>query len=170
MPDHERLKRIRQKVIERDGLLCCYCEKFLLLEEATMEHIVPVSKKGTYNTTNLTVACSFCNNKRQSIPFFKYCKKFNWSHAKLQKYRTLYDANFKIKILNIAKEFCIINPESVIPETIINDACFILKTQKEVDFKKYLLLFDMSLYKVYTRKEIKHSFEKIIQIIESETF
>jgi hypothetical protein len=170
LPDHDRLKRIRQKVIDRDGLLCCYCEKFLLTEEVTMEHIVPVSKRGTYNTTNLTVACSTCNNKRKSIPFFQYCKSYNWSNAKLQKYQRLYDANLKIKVLNIAKEFCIEDPESVVPETIIKSASSILKLQKELDFKKYLEIFDLSLHKTYKRKEIKFSFEKIIQLIEADTF
>lgn len=170
MSDHDRLKRIRQKVIERDGLLCCYCEDPLLNKDVTMEHIVPVSKRGTYNTTNLTVACAQCNNKRQNIPFFQYCKNYNWSNSKLKKYRKLYDANLKIKVLNIAKEFCIKDPKCVVPNDIIDAAKAILKLNRDIDLKKYLIACDMSLYKIYNRKEIKFNFEKIIQLIESETF
>lgn len=168
MPDNNRLKRIRRKVIDRDGLVCCYCEESLLLEEVTMDHIVPISKRGTYNTTNLTVSCRYCNNSRRSKPFFQFCKQFNWSDLKLQKYNNLYLSNLKIKILNIAKEICIDNSNAVIPITIINKACLILKISN-VDFTQYLSKFHIIYDQSYTSKKIKFIFEKIIKIIENET-
>ncbi len=71
--ERRRQKRIRESVIVRDGLVCCYCDIPLTLETVTMEHIVPGSKRGTFNTTNLTVSCAECNNKRGNQPFFEYC-------------------------------------------------------------------------------------------------
>jgi hypothetical protein len=133
-----------------------------------MEHIVPICKKGTFNTTNLTVACKDCNNKRDNKPFFKFCKNFNWSTSKIDKYRKLYYSNLKIKILNIAKENCISDIEKVIPENIISQSCLILKVNP-ANFDSYFALVSISSKETYTRKVIKFSFEEIIKIIESET-
>jgi hypothetical protein len=166
--EHRRLKRIREDVISRDGLICCYCEVSLTLENVTMEHIVPDSKRGTFNSTNLTVSCAPCNNKRGNQPFFSYCKKFNWSDKKMEKYRTLYFNNLKIKILNIAKERCLI-VDNMIPLNIINDACQILKIKK-VDFSPYenMYQFDIKFSEMCDRKQIKFCFEQLIKIIESD--
>ena len=163
-----RLKKIRKKVIDRDGLICCYCENFLLLNDVTMEHIVPISKRGTFNTTNLTVACKSCNNKRDNQPFFKFCKNFSWSQSKIDKYKKLYYDNLKIKILNIAKEFCIEDIEKVIPEEIITKSCLTLKV-KSANFDSYFKVVGLDSKEIYTRKVIKFSFEEIIKIIEAET-
>jgi 5-methylcytosine-specific restriction endonuclease McrA len=83
--ERKRQKRIKDYVINRDGMICCYCDQVLTPETVTMEHIVPDSRRGTYNTTNLTVSCSLHNNQRGNKPFFEYCKKFNWSTDKLEK-------------------------------------------------------------------------------------
>src|SRR5277367_528866 len=116
--ERKRHKRIREHVIMRDGLICCYCNEVLTNETLTLDHIVPDSKRGTFNTTNLTISCSKCNNKRGNKPFFEYCKQFNWSEEKLSKYRKLYFNNLRIKVLNIAKEQCL-SDHDVIPYTII---------------------------------------------------
>src|SRR5258708_2405817 len=129
--DRKRHKRIKEFVINRDGMICCYCDSNLSMEEITMEHIVPSSFRGTYNSTNLTVSCALHNNQRGRSPFFDYCAKFNWPEDKLNKYKKLYFNNLKIKILNIAKEECLplsINDNgAAIPNDIILQACNILK-------------------------------------------
>ena len=102
--ESERRKKIREYVINRDGMICCYCDYPLKIEDVTMEHIVPDSRRGTFNSTNLTVACADCNNKRGNKPFFEYCKGFNFSADKILKYKKLYFNNLQIKILNIAKD------------------------------------------------------------------
>lgn len=160
-----RLKNIRKKVINRDGLICCYCGEVLTLKEVTMEHIVPDSKKGTFNTTNLTVSCSTCNNKRGDKPFFIYCLNFNWPAVKIKKYRKLYFDNLKIKTLNIAKEVCLKTDEAV-PSSLIQEACKILKIKK-VDFSDYKL--DINFDEICSRKKIKYYFECLIKTIESDT-
>ena len=80
--EKKRQKRIREFVINRDGSICCYCDKVLLREEITLDHIVPDSCRGTFNTTNLTVSCAKCNNRRGNKPFFDYCKQFNFGDYK----------------------------------------------------------------------------------------
>lgn len=172
--ERKRQKRIKEYVINRDGLICCYCDKPLTLETVTMEHIVPDSRKGTFNTTNLTVSCSKHNNQRGNKPFFEYCKNFPWSTDKLLKYKKLYFNNLKIKILNIAKEECLpkaINQnEQAIPNLIIQQACQVLKI-KSMDFSDYekTYQFEINFAEMADRKRIKFCFEQLIRIIESDS-
>lgn len=156
-------------MIERDGSICCYCDKVLIPETITLEHICADSKRGTFNTTNLTVACAKCNNKRGNKPFFEYCKQFNWSEEKLEKYNRLYYNNLRIKALNIAKENCLIDDEAV-PIALIKRSCKILKI-KNLDFSDYerVYTFDIRFDEISERKKIRFAFEQIIRIIEAES-
>ena len=167
--EKRRQKRIKEFVINRDGMICCYCDIPLLLEAITMEHIVPDSKRGTFNTTNLTVACAKCNNKRGNKPFFEYCEQFNFDNYKLEKYKKLYFDNLKIKVLNIAKEECLVK-DFEIPTLIIKQACKILKI-KTMDFSNYerQYSFDIIFNENCDRKKIKFCFEQIIKIIEMDS-
>jgi len=168
--ERRRQKRIRDSVIIRDGLVCCYCNSPLTLETVTMEHIVPDSKRGTYNSTNLTVSCANCNNKRGNKPFFEYCKKFDFSDEKLEKYKKLYYNNLRIKILNISKEECLID-EYAVPNSLIRKACKILKIRK-VDFSPYekIYNFDIGFDEPCERRKIKYCFEQLIQLIEFDSY
>jgi hypothetical protein len=167
--ERKRQKRIKEYVIERDGMLCCYCDKVLTPDTVTMEHIVPDSKRGTFNTTNLTVSCSDCNNKRGNKPFFGYCKKFKWSDEKTDKYKKLYFNNLKIKVLNIAKEECM-KDDQVIPAALVKRACQILKI-KGMDFSDYekSYQFEIKFNEVSDHKKIKFCFEQLIRIIEADS-
>ncbi|MEO1503139.1 MAG: HNH endonuclease [Pseudomonadota bacterium] len=49
----------REAVIQRDGYRCAYCEKQCYSPH--VDHIVPVSRGGTHDLSNLTVACPACN-------------------------------------------------------------------------------------------------------------
>ena len=164
--ERKRQKRIKEHVINRDGLTCCYCSIPLTMEAVTMEHIVPDSKRGTFNTTNLTVSCSKCNNRRGNKPFFVYCRQFNFSPEKIDKYRKLYFNNLRIKVLNIAKENCL-HDDRVIPNDIINQACQVLKI-RGIDFSDYENnnQFEIKFNEVCDRKKIKFCFEQLIRIIE----
>lgn len=167
--ERKRQKRIREYVINRDGSICCYCDEVLTDETITMEHIVPDSKKGTFNATNLTVSCFTCNNRRGNKHFFDYCKQFNWGKDKLNKYRRLYFNNLRIKVLNIAKEEYL-NKDEAIPHTIIAQACHALKI-KSIDFSEYegAYFFEIRFDEVSDRKKIKFAFEVLIRIIEADS-
>jgi hypothetical protein len=167
--ERKRQKRIREYVIKRDGLMCCYCEQPLDLDSVTMEHIVPDSRRGTFNTTNLTVSCANCNNRRGNKNFFEYCKQFDFSEEKLNKYKKMYFNNLRIKILNIAKEECL-KDEQAIPLVIIQKACQVLKIKK-MDFSGYenVYQFEIKFDKLCDRKKIKFCFEQLIRIIEADS-
>lgn len=171
--ERNRQKRIKDYVIERDGSICCYCDMPLTEDKITLDHIVPDSKRGTFNSTNLTVSCASCNNKRGNKPFFEYCKKFNWGEDKIRKYKRLYFNNLKIKILNIAKEDCLpalINADGkVVPELIIKKACQTLKI-KMMYFNDYekLYNFEIKFNELSEKNRIKFCFEELIRIIEAD--
>lgn len=167
--ERKRQKRIKEHVINRDGLICCYCEKILTPEAVTMEHIVPDSKRGTFNTTNLTVSCSECNNRRGNKPFFEYCKQFNFLPDKLYKYQRLYFNNLRIKVLNIAKEECL-TTDNAIPSNLIKQSCQILKI-KGMDFSDYekSYNFEIKFSELSERRKIKYCFEQLIRIIEADS-
>jgi hypothetical protein len=166
----QRHKKIREVVFNRDGLVCCYCDSPLTRESATLDHIVPDSKRGTFNATNLTVSCSYCNNKRGALSFFEFCKQFNFTDSKLLKYKNLYFSNLKIKVLNIAKEECLVSDEAI-PLFLIQDACNILRINI-IDFSTYQNIEEIQIRfeQIYHRKIIKFNFEKLIKFIELHSF
>lgn len=68
-------KDARPRLMERDGMLCHYCECDMIEpptpevigrkppgNTATIEHIVPQSQKGPNHLDNLVLACLQCNN------------------------------------------------------------------------------------------------------------
>jgi uncharacterized protein (TIGR02646 family) len=174
LQERKRKKRIKEYVINRDGSICCYCDEVLSSETITLEHIIPDSLRGTFNTTNLTISCSKHNNQRGNKPFFDYCKKFKWSDEKIEKYKRLYFNNLRIKVLNIAKEECLpkfINENNqVIPAVIIKKACQILKI-KGMDFSDYenTYKFEIKFSELADKKRIKFCFEQLIRIIEADS-
>ena len=169
LQERKRQKKIRQRVIDRDGYICCYCNEVLINETITLEHIVPDSKRGTFNTTNLTVSCSDCNNKRGNKPFFEYCKQFDFSENKQEKYKKLYFNNLRIKVLNIAKEECLVD-DLAIPDELIKKACYLLKI-RPIDFSNYekLYQFNINFCDSSERRKIKFCFEQLIRLIESDS-
>ncbi len=60
-----RIRGLRRRVIERDGLICQLCSEPLLSEaDVTLDHVVPRSKGGVTSFANLRVACAPCNFAR----------------------------------------------------------------------------------------------------------
>lgn len=86
-------KQIRIMVIEclsrRDGSHCCYCCIPLGQETATLEHIVPKSHGGTRAIFNLALACSRCNNRRQTADFIKTLTKHKRPQEVINRFKTI---------------------------------------------------------------------------------
>lgn len=61
---------------------CIYCEGKLTLDNATTDHIIPISKGGNNCQVNLMVCCQPCNSDRGTIPFNKFLKKKNEKYKK----------------------------------------------------------------------------------------
>ena len=56
-----RIMLSRKNVLRRDGFRCQYCNK---RERLTVDHVVPRSRGGKDQWTNLVAACIRCNNKK----------------------------------------------------------------------------------------------------------
>jgi 5-methylcytosine-specific restriction endonuclease McrA len=71
-------KRQLKKIIFGDNLFvaCCFCKKDLTIDTATLEHIIPKSKKGPLELYNLNISCGECNNKRGDMPYKKFKERF----------------------------------------------------------------------------------------------
>lgn len=59
---------------------CIYCNKKLNETNATIDHIVPISKGGNNCQVNLVVVCIKCNNERGNMEFYKYLKLKNQTY------------------------------------------------------------------------------------------
>jgi len=59
---------------------CVYCDRVLDEENATADHIVPISDGGNNCQVNLVVCCKHCNNERGNLDFrdFMRLKKRNY--------------------------------------------------------------------------------------------
>ena len=60
---------------------CLYCETDLSFENATADHIVPISNGGNNCQVNLIVCCNTCNAERGNIDFMKYLCLKNRKYA-----------------------------------------------------------------------------------------
>ena len=67
----------KEFIEHKDEPKCIYCEKILTNENATSDHIVPISKKGNNCQVNLMVCCKSCNNERGDMEFNEYLKTKN---------------------------------------------------------------------------------------------
>jgi len=77
------------------GPNCTYCEREMIFDTkqyhlhlpnyATLDHVRPKSQGGTARLDNLCLACSSCNNKRQTIPFLDFIFHINEQHKRFPK-------------------------------------------------------------------------------------
>jgi 5-methylcytosine-specific restriction endonuclease McrA len=56
---------------------CVYCETKLTLQNATADHIIPISEGGNNSQINLMVCCFDCNNQRGNTEFVEYLREKN---------------------------------------------------------------------------------------------
>jgi hypothetical protein len=69
--EHKRLdfynvKENRLRVFERDAYKCYNCGKQLTRFDATLDHLIPVSRGGSNSFGNLSTCCLGCNSKRRN--------------------------------------------------------------------------------------------------------
>lgn len=69
-------------VNKNEGALCIYCEDELNLENATADHIVPISDGGNNCQVNLIVCCKDCNTERGNLPFKSFLFTKNKKYQK----------------------------------------------------------------------------------------
>lgn len=59
-----RLKFSRENIYLRDNYTCQYCAKPFPHKELTLDHVVPASKFGRKDWTNVVTACRTCNHRK----------------------------------------------------------------------------------------------------------
>ena len=62
-------RRKKQQLAEIFGLYCFWCQRKLLFEEATIDHLWPQSKGGSNQLENLRLTCHSCNHSRGNSLF-----------------------------------------------------------------------------------------------------
>lgn len=67
----------KQFIQENTSPKCIYCELSLNDNNATSDHIVPISDGGNNCQVNLMVCCKDCNNERGNMGFNQYLKTKN---------------------------------------------------------------------------------------------
>ena len=61
---------------------CIFCHEKLTEANATTDHIIPISQRGTNAQVNLVVCCDKCNVERGNTAFYTYFRKKNPSRSK----------------------------------------------------------------------------------------
>jgi 5-methylcytosine-specific restriction endonuclease McrA len=76
---HQKRELKRILFGSRSEVGCCFCGCGLTFNQATLEHIIPLSEGGGWKPTNLALSCSRCNSHRGSIEFelFRKWRKAN---------------------------------------------------------------------------------------------
>jgi 5-methylcytosine-specific restriction endonuclease McrA len=54
----------KSNVYLRDQYYCCYCSAPVTKSQATMDHVLPISKGGKTNWENIVTACGSCNSRK----------------------------------------------------------------------------------------------------------
>lgn len=67
----------KEFVEQNNDARCIYCDTKLTTENATADHIIPISEGGNNAQVNLVVCCKDCNNERGNLDFKYYMAKKN---------------------------------------------------------------------------------------------
>lgn len=54
---------------------CFYCKKVFMVNDLTVEHIIPLCLNGTNDPINITLACAPCNHEMGRQAWFQRLKK-----------------------------------------------------------------------------------------------
>ena len=57
--------------------MCIYCGAKLTYNNASSDHIIPISNGGNNTMVNIIVCCKNCNNERGNLEFYEYLKLKN---------------------------------------------------------------------------------------------
>lgn len=64
--------RIRKRVFERDNFTCKYCGQ--VGGKLEVDHMLPISRGGTNDLSNLVTACQHCNRQKHDKTVSEYLK------------------------------------------------------------------------------------------------
>jgi hypothetical protein len=70
-------KEMRQRIFERDGYTCQFCDRVFVAEDLTIDHLVPISKGGLDEPTNYVTCCRPCNEAKAASPLVEFSQRIN---------------------------------------------------------------------------------------------
>jgi 5-methylcytosine-specific restriction endonuclease McrA len=73
MGGKKRNRRVEVLMNGHDSVKCFYCPKILVKSTVTLDHVIPISKGGTHELSNLVLACYKCNNEKGNDIIIDYC-------------------------------------------------------------------------------------------------
>jgi hypothetical protein len=74
----------KEFLTQNEGSTCIYCDTPLTEENATSDHIIPISQGGNNTQVNMIICCKDCNNERGNLPFESYLKIKNTKFKSLK--------------------------------------------------------------------------------------
>jgi 5-methylcytosine-specific restriction endonuclease McrA len=72
----KRASATRENVLKRDNHQCQYCGRSVNMSTGTVDHVVPVSRGGRHEWTNVAAACWKCNNKKDNLTAIEFEKQY----------------------------------------------------------------------------------------------
>lgn len=66
-PHYNKTRLNRFRIFKKDDFKCRYCGKRAPQVELQLDHIIPISKGGTNEETNLTTVCEKCNTEKGAM-------------------------------------------------------------------------------------------------------
>lgn len=112
-------KECRAFVLDRDNWTCHYCSAQLdrdgqgELNSPTVDHIVPLSKGGTWAASNLVACCNWCNTEKDTLDYNAFVAKAPWQDGRITREPHSRYVNRGLKILTkIEKGICHIDFDS----------------------------------------------------------
>jgi hypothetical protein len=67
----------KEYIKKNRNIHCIYCECDINEENATTDHIIPISMGGNNSQVNLMICCFDCNNERGNMEFREYLRMKN---------------------------------------------------------------------------------------------
>lgn len=68
---------LRDKILERDGLVCAYFNEPIQAQDAVIHHVIPIAKGGQCSPDNLVVASSRANSLKWEYSVEEFCARHN---------------------------------------------------------------------------------------------
>lgn len=65
---------------------CVYCAALLTPETATLDHVQPLSRRGTHDPGNLVIACHACNQLKGDALPLDFFMRHPWAGANFMRY------------------------------------------------------------------------------------